>query len=334
MKLVGQRATRLGVRGALSRSARQCAVWQADLHHFLRRTPIRWRSAVNTQSDLDRINRVAWNSRDAARVFAAGNTFSDAGEEAAFQWLAPRCAATPLLDIGIGTGRTIALMLAISNDYTGIDYTPKLLDIARSRYPGRDLRHMDARDMSELPSNHYGLAAFSWNGIDCVDYDGRVKILEEMNRVVRPGGYVLFSSHNRGGPGYRENIWQLLPQFTSNPLKLGWRTLRSLRRFQLGTLNYVRNVKLNHDYGGYSVKTAAAHNFGIVIVYTTLREQRRQLAQVGLQCDAVFASCDGRRIPDDVEDSGAWWFHFIAHKPPGAYRFDQESGHARRRTSA
>jgi hypothetical protein len=34
MKLVGQRATRLGVDGALSRSARQCAVWQADLHHL------------------------------------------------------------------------------------------------------------------------------------------------------------------------------------------------------------------------------------------------------------------------------------------------------------
>ncbi|WP_027798924.1 class I SAM-dependent methyltransferase [Paraburkholderia dilworthii] len=288
---------------------------------------------MNSQSELDRINRVAWNSRDAERVLTADKIFSDAGEKAAFEWLAPRCAAAPLLDIGIGTGRTIAPMLAISNDYTGVDYTPKLLEMAKSRYPGCDLRHMDARDMSELPSDHYGLAAFSWNGIDCVDYDDRVKILEEMCRVVRPGGYVLFSSHNRGGPGYRENIWQLLPQFTFNPLRLGWRTLRSLRRFQLGTLNYVRNVKLNRDYGGYAVKTAAAHNFGIVIVYTTLGEQRRQLAQIGLQCDVVFGSSDGNPIADDVEDSDAWWFHFIAHKPLAAYRFDQENGHARPGTS-
>ncbi|MEX3760303.1 class I SAM-dependent methyltransferase [Paraburkholderia phenoliruptrix] len=288
---------------------------------------------MNSQSELDRINRVAWNSRDAARVFTADKTFSDAGEEAAFDWLAPRCSGAPLLDIGIGTGRTIPLMLAMSNDYTGVDYTPKLLEMASSRYPGRDLRHMDARDMSELPSDHYGLAAFSWNGIDCVDYGDRVKILKEMYRVVRPGGYVFFSSHNRGGPGYRENIWQLLPHFTFNPLKLGWRTLRSMRRFQLGTLNYVRNVKLNRDYGGYSVKTAAAHNFGIVIVYTTLGEQRRQLAEVGLQCDAVFDSCTGNRIADDVNESDAWWFHFIAHKPLAAYRVDEESGHARSGTA-
>ncbi len=176
--------------------------------------------------------------------------------------------------------------------------------------------------MSALPSGHYGLVEFSWNGIDCVDYDDRVKILEEMYHVVRPGGYVLFSSHNRGGPGYQENIWKLLPQFTFNPLKLGWRTLRSMRRFQLGTLNYMRNVKLNHDYGDYAVKTAAAHNFGIVIVYTTLREQRRQLAQIGFERSAVFGSCEGNRIDDDVEISDTWWFHFIARKPLAACRFD------------
>lgn len=277
---------------------------------------------MNSQSELDRINRVAWNSSDAERVMTFGNAYSDPGEQAAFEWLAPRCAGQPLLDIGIGAGRTVPLMTAISADYTGVDYTQKMLDLAKARYPDCDLRHMDARDMSALPSDHYGLAQFSWNGIDCVDYDDRVKILEEMYRVVRPGGYVLFSSHNRGGPGYGENIWQLLPKFSLNPLRFGWRTLRSARRLQLGTLNYLRNAKLNHDYGGYAVNTAAAHNFGIVIVYTTLREQRRQLAQVGLQSDAVFDSSVGKLIADDVEESDAWWFHFIAHKPFAACRFD------------
>jgi SAM-dependent methyltransferase len=265
---------------------------------------------------------MAWNSSDAEREFTLDKSWSDPGEAAAFAWLASRCAGEPLLDIGVGAGRTIPLMTDISNDYTGVDYTVKLLELAKSRFPGRDLRHMDARDMAELPSGHYGLVEFSWNGIDCVDYDDRVTILKEMYRVTRPGGYVLFSSHNRGGPGYRENIWQLLPRFTLNPLKLGWRTLRSIRGFQLGTANYLRHVKLNHDFGGYALKTAAAHNFGIVIVYTTLREQRRQLAEVGFQSDAVFASCNGERIANDVEDSDAFWFHFIAHKPVAAYCFD------------
>jgi SAM-dependent methyltransferase len=273
---------------------------------------------VNSQSELDRINRSAWNSHDAVREFTLDKTFTDLGEQAAFEWIAPRCAGSPLLDIGIGAGRTIPLMTGMSSVYTGVDYTEKLLELARARYPGLDLRHMDARNMSALPSDHYGLVAFSWNGIDCVDYAGRVQILKEMCRVVRPGGYILFSSHNRDGPGYRENVWQLLPRLTFNPLKLGWRTLRSAQRLPVASFNYLRHARLNRDYEGYSIRTAAAHNFGIVIVYTTLSEQRRQLAELGLQTDVVFGSCEGDRIADDAQTSDAWWLHFIARKPGAA----------------
>ncbi|WP_244220852.1 hypothetical protein [Paraburkholderia aromaticivorans] len=71
----------------------------------------------------------------------------------------------------------------------------------------------------------------------------------------------------------------------------------------------------------YAIKSAAPRHFGIVIVCTTLPEQRRQLAQIGLHRDAVFGDCTGDRIPDDARKSDAWWVHFIAHKPRAAYRF-------------
>jgi SAM-dependent methyltransferase len=270
---------------------------------------------VNRQSKLDRVNRIAWTSRDAVREFTLEKRYTDLGEQAAFDWLAPRCAGLPLLDIGVGAGRTVGLMKAISNDYVGVDYTEKLLVLARQRYPGTDLRHMDARDMHELPSAHYGLVTFSWNGIDAVDYEDRVQILREMYRVVRPGGYIFFSSHNRNGPGYGETIWKLLPRFTFNPVKLGWRVARSLVRLPVAGFNYARHAPLNRDFEGYSIMTAAAHNFGIVIVYTTLREQKRQLAEIGFETDAVFGSCEGDRIPDNAQSSDAWWLHFIARRP-------------------
>jgi SAM-dependent methyltransferase len=273
---------------------------------------------VNRQSKLDRINRVAWTSRDAVREFTLEKRYTDLGEQAAFDWLAPRCVGLPLLDIGVGAGRTIDLMRSISDDYVGVDYTEKLLVLARQHHPGIDLRHMDARDMHELPSDHYGLVAFSWNGIDAVDYDGRVQILREMYRVVRPGGYIFFSSHNRDGPGYGENIWKLMPRFTFNPVKLGWRVARSLVRLPVAGFNYMRHAPLNRDFEGYSIMTAAAHNFGIVIVYTTLREQKRQLAEVGFETDAVFGSCEGDRIADTAQSSDAWWLHFIARRPIAA----------------
>lgn len=270
---------------------------------------------MNPTSDLDRINQSAWNSHDAEREFTLEKTWTDAGEAAAFAWITPRCAGTPLLDIGVGAGRTIPLMRAISPDYTGIDYTEKLLELARSRHPGVDLRHMDARDMHTLPSDHYGLVEFSWNGIDCVDYEDRMRILREMFRVTRPGGYVLVSSHNRDGPGYGETPLKLLPRFTPNPVRLGWRVLRSLVRLPVATANYLRHMNLNRDYPGYSVRAAAAHYFGIVIIYTTVAEQRRQLTETGFVNDAAFGSDQGDRIADDAGTSNAWWVHYVAHKP-------------------
>ncbi|MGH8778080.1 class I SAM-dependent methyltransferase [Paraburkholderia sp.] len=273
---------------------------------------------MNVQPSFDQINRRAWNSRDALREFTRDKTWTDPGEEAAFAWCESECHDQPLLDIGIGAGRTIPLMKQISSDYTGIDYTASLLDEARARFPDTTLHQMDARDMSALPSSHYALTAFSWNGIDCVSYEDRVLILKEMFRVTRPGGLVLFSSHNRDGPGFRENIWTLMPRFTFNPLRYGWRTLRTMRVLPLSSYNYVRHSRFHRNHEGYSIKTASAHYFGILIVYTTLIEQRRQLASLGFMPGVAFSCSDGHCIGDAVQTDDAWWLHFVARKPPAA----------------
>jgi SAM-dependent methyltransferase len=270
---------------------------------------------MKLQLTLDQINQRTWNSRDASREFQRAESWIDPGEKAAFGEIAEECRDQPLLDIGIGAGRTIPLMKRLSGDYIGIDYTAKLLDHARARYPGTDVRHMDARDMSTLPSDHYALTAFSCNGIDCVTYEDRVVILKEMMRVTRPGGLVFFSGHNRDGPGFHDSLSNLMPRFTPNPLRFGWRILRAVRSLPLATYNYLRHAPFHSNHDGYSIKTAAAHFFGILIVYTTLNEQRRQLASLGLKLEAVFGSGDGQRIPDDAQRSDAWWLHFIARKP-------------------
>jgi hypothetical protein len=42
------------------------------------------------------------------------------------------CHSQPLLDIGIGARRTIPVMMHISSDYIGIDYTASLLEQSRA----------------------------------------------------------------------------------------------------------------------------------------------------------------------------------------------------------
>lgn len=270
---------------------------------------------MNLHVNIDEINREAWNSADARRKLTMDMRWTDRGEQAALEWVTEEARHRPILDIGVGPGRTVPLLRAVSNDYIGIDYTAKLLDLCRSRHPGVDLRHMDARDLSGFADASFSLVVFSFNGIDCVDYGDRVLILKEIHRVLEPGGLVLFSSHNKDGPGHRENIWQFLPRFTLNPIKLGWRTLRTIRTMPLATYNYLRNSKLNREFDGYSVRNAAAHNFGIVIVYTSVKEQLRQLKEVGFTTEAVFDSSKGAPVVDGQETSDVWWFHFIARKP-------------------
>ncbi|MGA7781300.1 MAG: class I SAM-dependent methyltransferase [Paraburkholderia sp.] len=270
---------------------------------------------MDMQFSLDQINQRAWNSRDASREFQRSKSWIDPGEKAAFEQIAEECRDQPLLDIGIGAGRTIPLMMQTSSDYTGIDYTAKLLEHARTRYPNLALHHMDARDMSGLPSDHFALTAFSCNGIDCVNYEDRVLILKEMFRVTRPGGVVWFSSHNRDGSGFQDSISNLMPRLTLNPLRFGWRTLRMLRTLPLASYNYARHARFHRNYEGYSIKTAAAHYFGILIVYTTLAEQRRQLESLGFVVEAVFGCGDGKRVYSDAQTSDASWLHFIARKP-------------------
>lgn len=269
---------------------------------------------MDTELRLDEINQRAWTTRDALREFTREKKWTDPGEASAFAWVERECRGQPLLDIGVGAGRTIPMMMQISCLYTGIDYTASLLDQSRKYFPGVDLRHMDARDMSALPSDRYALTAFSCNGIDCVDYADRERILKEMHRVTRPGGLVLFSTHNRGGPGFGERPLQLLPRFSANPLRFGWRVLRAGRQLPVALYNYRRHAPLHRDYEGYSIRTAAAHMFGIVIVYTTLAEQRRQLGALGFDVEAAFGSCDGKLIAPEAQTSDAWWLHFVARK--------------------
>jgi hypothetical protein len=94
---------------------------------------------VKIELPLDQINQRAWTSRDAFREFTREKAWTDAGEQAAFELISRECRGQPLLDIGIGAGRTIPLMMRISSDYIGIDYTASLLEQSRACFPGVDL---------------------------------------------------------------------------------------------------------------------------------------------------------------------------------------------------
>ena len=61
--------------------------------------------------------------------------------------LVPATHRGSILDIGIGTGRTTGPLSTMFGRYVGIDFSNEMIAAAKSLYPDRDLRVMDARKL-------------------------------------------------------------------------------------------------------------------------------------------------------------------------------------------
>jgi SAM-dependent methyltransferase len=263
---------------------------------------------------MDRINRRAWSARSTVESFRNREGWTDPGERAAFDAVRAAAADQPILDIGVGAGRTVPLLLSISHDYVAVDYTPALLDICRQKYPRIRAVEGDARNLYAFRTDSFQLVVFSFNGIDAVNAEDRAAILREVRRVLRPGGTFLFSTHNRNGPGYDEPL-SLGIHRTRNPLKLAARVGGAMVRAARTIRNYRRYRDLADDHDEYSIRNASAHDHGIVIHYVTQANQLTQLAAAEFRHPPlVFASSDGRRLSPVEAGRDAWWFHLVVRK--------------------
>lgn len=260
-------------------------------------------------SSLDRINRRTYASRGARRQYGGASGWLDAGERAALAHIADCVRGGSILDIGVGGGRTAPLLSQIASRYIGIDYTADLLELARRRFPGLDLREMDARTL-EFPDASFDAVAFTFNGIDSVDLGGRLRIFHEVFRVLRPGGSFVFSSLNRDGPSFGESVWAG---------DIGWRGLlgaaRHVRRAILGGWRRIRLHPIARTGRDMAVAPLAVHDFGVVAMFTSLHGQLKQLETSGFVVDAIFDDANGRQIDPASPEYRPHWYYYVARKP-------------------
>ncbi len=266
---------------------------------------------MNDEARPDAINRSAWSVGSTVLAFGESEGWTDLGESFAMFRVAPEMAGKPILDIGVGAGRTTPLFRNISKDYVAIDFTPAMVEICRQKYPDARVEFGDARDLSNFADDSFALVAFSFCGIDAVEHSDRQKILAEVYRVLKPGGIFLFSTHNKMGPGHGEKPWTVRTSDLKHPERLGSLIVSGRQNLE----NYRRGRRLHEDHGDWSMMTAMAHNFGIVIHYTTLDRQLRELSDHGYQPGPdVYENSVGRRVNVGDDTSGSWWFHLLARK--------------------
>lgn len=210
-----------------------------------------------------------------------------------------------MLDIGVGAGRTTIHFAPLVKEYVGIDYSQKMIDACRRRFPkmaNNCFRLGDARWMS-FPADQFDFVLFSYNGIDYVSTADRAKILTEARRVIRPGGYFFFSTHN-----LNTEIEDAFAIDASMSLKrmavLTW------RRLFFRCLN--RNWRRDRGNAEHMIINDGAHGFRLKTFYIRPQEQTRRLQDAGFT-DIEVLGHDGRRLQRESELHQACdsWLHYL-----------------------
>jgi SAM-dependent methyltransferase len=266
---------------------------------------------------LDDQNRSTWSDPHAIKDYSRAEGFSDEGERVVYEAVREQVRGTPILDLGVGGGRTIPLLRPLASEYVAIDYTPELVRAARARFPDVTIEQGDARDLSRFSDRRFGLVNFSFNGIDCVARPGRLQVLKEAYRVLRPGGVLWFSTLNEDGFGHRMRPWDLdLPHVDRGARQFATGLLRILAFTPRRLWNFY-NARSHFEKGdGYSLGPLSSHDYQLVVHYTTLSRLLQDLTSAGFTGEVtIYESGHGSpvRLGDDV--SSVFWFHVVVKRP-------------------
>lgn len=102
-----------------------------------------------------------------------------------------------LIDIGCGHGILARPVLKTGAHYTGVDFSPKLIQAARNDNPrSARFHHGDARRLLELPDLSEGSQDIAVFMLSIQDMDPLTEILQQATTLLRPGGrLVIFMLH-------------------------------------------------------------------------------------------------------------------------------------------
>jgi len=113
-----------------------------------------------------------------------------------------------ILDYGCGNGRLLELLGEKTIDYTGLDLSSKMVNIAKGKYrdPMVKIRKITSFDSLTFPGNFfnavYSIAVFHHLPSRAL----RKKVAKELYRVTAPGGYVIVAVWNLWQKKYMRNI--------------------------------------------------------------------------------------------------------------------------------
>lgn len=249
-------------------------------------------------------NRQAYFSPRVLRSYSKPGLMCD--EAAVLLKYQPFFAGQDVLDIGIGAGRTTAFLEPLARTYVGIDFSPVFIEFVNSAMPAVRAKLCDMRDLGEFGTATFDFAMASFNVIDFVNHQDRIKTLAEVRRVLRPSGLFVFSSHNRlyKFAGRRPTL-----EVVKDPV----RQVRQIARWVGRMRNYLRWKKHWIRTAEYDIISDIGNDYSTLHYYIDQYGQRRQLQEAGFEVVDVYGT-SGTPVESGDPDPDSGYLTYVVRK--------------------
>jgi ubiquinone/menaquinone biosynthesis C-methylase UbiE len=212
-----------------------------------------------------------------------------------------------MLDIGVGGGRTTRHFAPVTAEYIGIDYSAGMIAACEEMFSGNantTFKVCDARDLSRFEDGCFDFILFSFNGIDYISHTDRLQVFAEVRRIIKPGGYFYFSTHNLTGVKREFDFKQ---QLRFNPLK----TYVNLVMFVfLHIFNFPIDLR-KIQTSDYLILKDESHNFRLDTYYIRPQVQI-DLLKSFFSNVCVYSWSNGREITGaQLQDSSDLWLYYL-----------------------
>jgi SAM-dependent methyltransferase len=239
----------------------------------------------------------------------------DDGERVLLNAVADEIRGKAVLDLGVGAGRTSWLLRLLTDQYVAVDWSAEMVEACRAAHPGIDVRQGDARDLAGFSDEQFDLVFFSYNSIDNLDHDDRLRVFDEVGRVLAPSGLFVYSTFSKHGPVYLERPALGASRRDDEPaaryaLRWIYRATRNARRFRARRSAWQRSAASARDHGPWGTAPLEALDYQLAH-FSTVAAERHDLEERDMQVTLLVTDAGE---PLDHGEPQCAWFYVAARK--------------------
>lgn len=242
-------------------------------------------------TNSDKANLDIYSRRDIVDTYAGANYITKCEEVIFDEYVG---LGKAVLDLGVGGGRTASFLAPKAKEYIGSDYSIALVEASRRNYPNLRFELVDATNLSQFSDASFDVVIFSFNGLgEISSHAMRLACHREVCRVLKPGGFWIFSLHHAGSLFFR-------PQ-------MAW-------RHAIGTLcrsvpRFFERIRTRAFWNGMDYKQTNIHG-GLRILLARRSRVIAEVKEIGFSVERILGD-DYPRMNISIMTR---WYYYVCRK--------------------